>query len=84
MCRWIDQKRSRIIILCTHEQDYLPRIDTLWEFEDHHLMCRGKVPDSLGRWNLAPRGIRTLLARGIVPANISEEDIREAACRIHD
>lgn len=83
VCRWIDQKRSRIIILCTHEQHILPRIDTLWEFEHHHLVCRGKVPDSLCSWKLAPFGIKTLLARGIVPANISEEDIREAACRIH-
>lgn len=83
MCRWINQKRSRIIILCTHEQYILPRIDTLWEFEHHHLVCRGKVPDSLCSWKLAPFGMKTLLARGIVPANISEEDIREAACRIH-
>lgn len=83
VCRWIDQKRSRIIILCTHEQHILPRIDTLWEFEDHHLICRGTVPDSLRSWKMAPFEMKILLARDIVPANISEEDIREAACRIH-
>lgn len=82
VCNWIEEKRSRVIILCTHEQHILPRIDALWEFEHHRLACRGTVPGALSRWNLAPTGIKTLLKQGIIPENISERDLREAACRI--
>lgn len=84
ICRWIEHQESRIIILCTHEQHILPRIDSVWEFQRHHLVCRGRVPEALRTWSLAPPGVKTLLARGIMPANISEEDLKEAACRIRD
>lgn len=84
ICRWIEYQRSRIILLCTHEQHILPRVDTIWEFTLQQLVCRGGVPDALRSWNLAPPGVKTLLARGIMPANISESDLREAVCRIQD
>lgn len=81
VCRWIEQRRSSIVILCTHEQHILPRIDALWEFQDHTLVSRGSVPEALGRWDLAPPSVKTLVSRGNLPVNISEDDIREAACR---
>lgn len=82
VCRWIEQRRSSIVILCTHEQYILPRIDALWEFQEHTLSFRGLVPEALARWDLAPTSIKTLVSRGTLPFNVSEDDIREAACRI--
>lgn len=82
VCRWIEQRRSSIVILCTHEQHILPRIDALWEFQEHTLVFRGPVPESLVRWDLAPASIKTLVSLGTLPVNISEDDIREAVCRI--
>jgi len=84
VCRWIESKRSSIVILCTHEQHILPRIDALWEFQGHQLVFRGLVPGALADWTLAAPGLKALVARGIIPANISERDLREAACRIRD
>lgn len=84
VCRWIEEKRSSIVILCTHEQHFLPRIDALWEFEGHNLACRGPVPEALTTWDLAPQAVKALLSRGIVPQNISERDLREGACRTRD
>jgi len=83
ICRLIEARRSSIVILCTHEQHFLPRVDSLWEFQGHELVCRGTVPDALTRWELAPPSVKALLSRGIVPHNISEGDLAEAACRIH-
>jgi len=82
VCRWIEHRRSSIVILCTHEQHILPRIDALWEFQEHTLVFRGLVPEALARWDLAPTSIKTLISRGTLPFNVSEDDIREAACRI--
>jgi energy-coupling factor transport system ATP-binding protein len=84
VCRWIEARRSSIVILCTHEQHILPRIDALWEFQDHQLISRGTIPGAFADWNLAPTALKALISRGIIPANISERDLREAACRIQD
>jgi energy-coupling factor transport system ATP-binding protein len=83
ICRWIEARRSSIVVLCTHEQRFLPRTDFLWEFQGHDLVCRGTMPAALGDWELAPPFVKALLSRGIVPHNISEDDLAEAACRIH-
>lgn len=83
ICRWIEARRSSIVVLCTHEQHFLPRTDYLWEFQDHELVCRGTVPAALADWELAPPSVKALLSRGIVPHNISEDDLVEAACRTH-
>lgn len=81
VCRWIEQRRGAIVILCTHEQNILPRIDEIWEFDGHELAHRGPVPGALHKWNLAPRLLKEILSRGIIPDNLAERDIQEALCR---
>lgn len=82
VCRWIEDRRSSIVILCTHEQHILPRVDAIWEFQGHTLVWRGPVPAALPGWDLAPPLVRALISAGAVPRNVSEEDLQEAACRI--
>jgi len=84
LCREIGKKRGGIVILCTHERHFLPRVDVIWEFEDHTLACRGRVPEAIASWQGAPAGIKALVAAGQVPQNVSFEDIGEAACRTRD
>jgi len=73
---------SRIVIVFTHGQRYLPRTDYLWEMREGVLKYLGRVPEALPSWETAPFPVRMLLERGIVPANLSEEDLEEALCRM--
>ena len=84
LCRWIEERRSSIVILCTHEQQFLPRVDALWEFQGHDLVFLGTVPGALADWKTAPKTVKALLSRGIVPQNISWNDLEAAACRTRD
>jgi energy-coupling factor transport system ATP-binding protein len=81
LCREIGRKRPGIVILCTHERQFLPRVDVIWEFDGHTLACRGRVPEAIASWQGAPSKIKALVAAGRVPQNVTFEDIREAACR---
>jgi energy-coupling factor transport system ATP-binding protein len=81
LCNEIGEKRRGIVILCTHERHFLPRVDVIWEFNGHTLACRGRVPGAIASWQGAPAGIKALVAAGRIPRNVTFGDIREAACR---
>ena len=80
--RRISLLSSRIVIVFTHEQRYLPRTDFLWEMRDGVLQFLGTVPQALPYWETAPGHVRMLLENGIIPANLTEEDLREGLCRM--
>jgi energy-coupling factor transport system ATP-binding protein len=73
---------SRIVVVFTHEQRYLPRTDYLWEMRDGVLNYLGTVPEALPFWETAPVHVRMLLEKGIIPANLTEEDLEEGLCRM--
>lgn len=81
-CTTISGRTRGITIIFTHEQAQFPRVDMLWEITHGSLHCRGSLPGALHTWELAPEIIRTLIRDGRVPANLTRQDIREAACRI--
>jgi energy-coupling factor transport system ATP-binding protein len=80
--RRISSLSSGIVIVFTHEQRYLPKTDYLWEMQEGVLTYLGKVPEALPHWKTAPAHVRMLLLKGITPANLTEEDLREGLCRM--
>ncbi|AGB02360.1 ATP-binding cassette domain-containing protein [Methanoregula formicica] len=80
-CTTISGRARGITIIFTHEQSQFPRVDMLWEIVDGSLHCRGNLPDALRTWEHAPEIVRALIRRGKEPANLTRQDIREAACR---
>ena len=82
--RSISENKKGIVLVCTHEQHFLPRTDYLWEMRSGLLTFLGPVPEALTSWQSAPGPIRILRARGHLPANLTWQDILEAACRTHD
>ena len=84
ICRKITERGHGTVIICTHEQTWLPPVDYIWEMDGGNLVSRGQVPAALSRWGLAPRHIRELLERGLLPGNISPEAVMEAACRTRE
>ena len=80
--RHLSTRSSAITILFTHEQRFLPKTDYLWEMCDGVLNFLGKVPEALPLWEHAPSHIRSLIGKGVIPANLTEEDLEEALCRI--
>jgi len=85
ICREIgERRREGIVVLCTHERHFLPRVDMIWEFDGHTLSCRGRVPAAIASWQGAPPAIKALIAAGRLPRNVARDDIREAACRTRD
>jgi energy-coupling factor transport system ATP-binding protein len=81
LCTTLEQKPG-IIIIFTHEHEILPRVDRIWEIENGRLTGCGIPPDAYIRWHHVPPSVKKLTALGLPPANISQKDIREAACRI--
>jgi energy-coupling factor transport system ATP-binding protein len=82
--RRISALSSGIVIVFTHEQRYLPKADHLWEMREGVLKYLGTVPEALPFWETAPSHIRMLLEKGIIPANLTEEAMREGLCRMQD
>jgi energy-coupling factor transport system ATP-binding protein len=82
--RRISSISSGIVVVFTHEQRYLPRTDFLWEMQDGVLRFLGTVPGAIPHWKTAPSHVRLLLGMGIVPANLTEEDLMEGMCRMQD
>jgi len=82
LCRWIGEFRSGILLICTHESHFLPPVDFLWEMRDGVLFGLGRVPEALAAWKQAPPLLKSLLCQGILPRNITEDDVREAAWKI--
>ncbi|ACL16360.1 ATP-binding cassette domain-containing protein [Methanosphaerula palustris] len=83
VCRRLGERQSRITILFTHEQWTFPRVDMIWEIRDHQLVCCGPVPEGIKTWQTAPPPVLMLLRAGVVPENLTPEDLKEAACRIN-
>jgi energy-coupling factor transport system ATP-binding protein len=81
VCRNLSGRARGITIIFTHEQQIFPRVDHIWEIHEGRLVDRGPVPGALPSWQHAPELIRTLLAAGKAPQNISPDDLVEAACR---
>lgn len=84
ICKRITERRQGTVIICTHEQTWIPPVDFIWEIKEGCLVSCGHVPAAITRWSLAPRHIRDLLDRGLVPENISPESVMEAACRTRE
>jgi energy-coupling factor transport system ATP-binding protein len=82
VCAVLSKRKTGITIIFTHEQTYFPRVDRIWEIHDGALHNRGPVPSALERWDHAPAVVKYLITRGKIPANISQTDLLEAACRI--
>jgi energy-coupling factor transport system ATP-binding protein len=83
-CRVIEKNRSGIVMVFTHEQHILPRIDYLWEIDGGRLSYLGGIPDALQGWRSPPAPLKQLLDQGIIPANLAEEDLLEAVCKTRD
>jgi energy-coupling factor transport system ATP-binding protein len=80
ICRRITERSHGIVIICTHEQTWLPPVDFIWEMKNGSLVSCGRVPEAILRWSLAPRHIRELVEQGHVPGNISPEAVLEVTC----
>ena len=83
-CRAIEQNCRGIVLVFTHEQHILPRTDYLWEINDGRLDFLGSLPDAVRTWRSPPALLKQLRDRGVIPANLTEEDLLEAACRTRD
>jgi energy-coupling factor transport system ATP-binding protein len=81
LCMKLSGRKRGITIIFTHENAYFPRVDRIWEIQGGVLHDRGRLPSALGHWDHAPTIVKSLIARGKVPANISQADLLEAACR---
>ena len=84
ICRKIAERGQGTVIICTHEQTWLPPVDYIWEMKEGTLVSCGRVPSALSRWNLAPRHIKDLIQQGRAPENISPEAVMEATCRTRE
>jgi energy-coupling factor transport system ATP-binding protein len=84
ICRKIEERDHGTVIICTHEQTWLPPVDYIWEMKEGTLVSCGRVPAAISRWSLAPRHIKDLIERGLAPRNISPEAVMEATCRTRD
>jgi energy-coupling factor transport system ATP-binding protein len=81
LSRRLGERRRGITILLTHEDENLPRVDEIWEIRDRRLVSLGQVPGAIPLWSRPPRYIRAALDGGIVPENITPDDVRDAVCR---
>jgi energy-coupling factor transport system ATP-binding protein len=82
LCMTLSGRKKGITIIFTHEKAHFPRVDRIWEIQGGVLYDRGRLPSALGHWDHAPAIVKSLIARGKVPVNISQADLLEAACRI--
>lgn len=83
LCRALRERKGGVTVIFTHERQVLPRVDFLWEVEEGHAVCLGRVPDAIPAWRHAPPYLRHALDAGVVPANIRFQDTVEALCRTH-
>ena len=82
LCRTLSSRSAGITILFTHEQAFFPKVDRIWEICSGTLWDRGRIPEALAQWEHAPRTVKKLVEKGIIPANISHANLREAVCRM--
>ncbi len=79
LCAALSLRTRGITVILTHEHSYFPRVDRLWEIQEGVLHDRGSLPSALDRWDHAPPIVKTLIASGKVPENITQADLLEAA-----
>ena len=84
ICQSIQENRSSIVLVITHEQHILPRTDYLWEMRSGRLFGLGSLPGALSLWESAPGSVRMLREQGITPANLTRDNLLEAVCRMHE
>ncbi|MDH7594362.1 MAG: ABC transporter [Methanomicrobiales archaeon] len=75
-------RRGLVTIIFSHNTGPLPRIDRLWEIDGGTLVHLGSPPAAIRAWKAPPPYLKGLVARGIIPDNISMEDAEEAMWRI--
>jgi energy-coupling factor transport system ATP-binding protein len=68
-------RMGKITVLFTHDHGIFPRIDHLWEIQNGELLYRGRMPEALPRWSCPPPYLLPYLAQGVLPANISPDDL---------
>lgn len=83
VCKRLGRRGNGITILFTHEQWTFPKVDMIWEIRGHQLVCCGPVPEGMKEWRTAPPPVKVLLHAGVLPTNLTPEDLKEAACRIN-
>ena len=81
ICNILSGRSHGITILFTHEQAIFPRVGHIWEIEDGRLRYCGSPPEGLQTWHHIPPLIRTMVASGKIPMNLSPDDLIEVACR---
>ncbi|MDD1668364.1 MAG: ABC transporter [Methanomicrobiales archaeon] len=79
--RRLGERRRGVTVIFTHEDEFLPRVDELWELQAGRLVSLGGMPGAIRRWSRPPRYIRAALDEGATPGNITRADAREALCR---
>jgi len=84
VCARIQERVHGITLVLTHERWMLPRVTEIWEIRKGELVGLGRVPEAIRHWKSAPPIIAKLIEVGRLPANISNTDIREAACKIRE
>jgi energy-coupling factor transport system ATP-binding protein len=81
ICNILSHRSRGITILFSHEQTIFPRVDHIWEILEGRLRYCGSPPESFSNWQHVPPIIQRLVAAGKTPANISADDLKEAAWR---
>lgn len=81
LCSQISSRNAGITILFTHEQTFFPRVDHLWEIVGGTLVDCGNVPGAFSCWQHAPPLVKKMVEAGHCPANLTQKDLLEAACR---
>jgi len=88
-CAWkeafslrLGERRKGVTIIFTHEDEFLPRVDEIWEILAGRLVSLGRVPEAIRKWSRPPGYIRAALEKGGIPENITIADVRDALCRI--
>jgi energy-coupling factor transport system ATP-binding protein len=82
-CKNLEEQKTGICIIFTHEHTILPRVNHIWEIVDGVLYNRGSPPEAILHWYTAPPIIKQLIMEGKVPKNVSLTDLKEVSCRTH-
>jgi energy-coupling factor transport system ATP-binding protein len=81
VCRQISKRSGGITVIFTHEQSIFPQIDHIWELIGGGLVDCGDMPGAVMSWQHAPPLVKKLICAGRIPRSLTNDDIREAACR---
>jgi energy-coupling factor transport system ATP-binding protein len=82
--REISKRTRGITVIFTHEQCIFPHIDHIWEIQNGALADCGAMPGALRAWKHAPTLIRRLVSEGMLPDDLTQDSMVEAACRTRE